>query len=98
MTKFVFVNTVDENRASCIWDIPEHEVEATAYEFSRLNPNIKENINFWKKYVQENGYYALAIEFNEVEMSVEYCPLSKEAYEELVISSEKEGSGCKYTA
>ena len=102
MNKFMLLNRVSNNGkvigSTCLYDVPEHEVDAITYEFSRLNPHIKENIEFWKKYVQEKGYYALAIELSEAENSVEYCPLSKEAYEDLVATAEKEGGGERFTS
>ena len=58
MTKFILMEKTEKDEARILWDVPEHEIDATTYEFSRLNPNIKNNISFWKKYVQEKGYYA----------------------------------------
>ena len=81
-------------------DVSENQLKADIYEFSLMNPMIKENFAFWKNFVVEKRLYALMLSLNETEKtpSFEYTPLSEKAYENLVKTGLKEGSAKKHFA
>ena len=44
-----------------------------AYKY--LNPNIGENLEYWKKYVEQHNFYGLAVWIDYDKASIEYLPL-----------------------
>jgi len=64
----------------------ERDVEAQLLElklaFKHLNPKIAENVEFWKKYVQEKRSYGLFILVDNDQKAIEFLPMeTKQDYD-----------------
>jgi len=54
----------------------DEEAQFLELKLATDNPRAKENLEFWKKFVEEKNLYGLLVVVNHDTNSIEYCPLS----------------------
>ena len=60
--------------------------------FKQNNPSIRENLEYWKKLVEEKKWYGLAIWIDYDKAFIEYCPLKTKTDFESLRENKKEGT------